>query len=114
MPIEFENTGAGATDISGAPDQVRTPGKVASDRRKQQNQNERRPGKGNQQQQNPLQQAASAVGSAAQDVGNANQAAGDWLGRQGLAKPSQSLNPVDWAKEYAQDAGAVWGFSRHA
>src|SRR5262245_50248846 len=112
MPVEYENTISGSTDISGTPDPVRTPGKAASDQRKQQNQNERRPGKGSQQPESPAQQPPTGdVGGA---IGKGIDTAGNWLHQQGFAQPTQSLNPVDWAEEYKQDASVPWGWARNA
>src|SRR2546430_4398187 len=114
MPIEFEDTGRSeainspGTDISGTPDPIRTPHQQASEANRSANQNERRPqpqqGGGS----NPLQGAADAVGGVAQKAGQLAKSAG-------LSEPKgDDFNPIDWAKQQAEDAGVVWGFARHA
>lgn len=110
MPLEFENTGGGATDISGQPDPVRTPGSLKGDTNKKINQNERRP-QAQPSGDNPVQGAAQAVGNA---LGSANQSVAQWGQDQGLATPKRSLNPLDWAGMMEQDASTVWGWSRQA
>lgn len=109
MPLEYENSIAGATDISGAPDPVRTPASLASDTKKRVNQNERRP-----QAQPKPQSSDNPIEDAGKAVSGAVDTAGQWLQQQGFAKPSQSLSPVDWAQEYEQDASVPWGWARQA
>ena len=108
MPIEYEDSGAGSVDISGTPDPVRTPKTLGDQQHKQQKQNERRP----QADQNPLQKIGSAVGGAAKDAGEAAQGAGQWLQGQGFSTHLDSPNPVDWAKQYEEDASVPWGWAR--
>lgn len=112
MPTQFEDTQAGATDISGQPDPVRTPKQVGDQQRKEKNQNERRPqAQPKQGGKNPLQQAADDAGGA---VGKGVEGAGKWIQQQGFAPPTKSLNPVDWANEMKQDASVPWGWGRQA
>ncbi len=112
MPIEFENSSAGATDISGMSEPARTPSSLAADTKKKQNQNERRPKA--QAGGNPLQGVEDALGGAAQQVGKGVDTAGKWLADQGFAQPKPTANPIDWAKEFEQDASVPWGWARHA
>jgi hypothetical protein len=110
MPLEFENSQAGATDISGMPppEHARTPQSVAGDAGRKVHAKQRGP----QTDKNPLQSAADDIGQAGKAAGEGLDKAGDWLSGQGFAKPKQSLNPIDWAKEYEQDASVPWGWAR--
>lgn len=92
------------------PEHARTPQSIAGDTSRKVNAKQRGP----QTDKNPLQQAGDAVGGAAKAAGEGVEQAGNWLGDQGFARPKQTANPIDWAKEYEQDASVPWGWARQA